>query len=144
MVVEKQSAMMRHLYPIFAKVPNREVTVNEKLQHFKDLVAHLETFEEELKMRGTPYLGGNAPVMADYMIWPYFERIEGLPLIMGDVGDKFVLPTHLENLHIWIKAMRSTEAVKAYGFSPKRMATLTKIYNETDGYDNALKESSGM
>ena len=143
-VVEKQSQMMRYLYPLFAKPPGRVVTDEEKLELFSQLVNHLESFEEELKTRGTSFLGGDQPCMADYMIWPYFERIECLPILLGEKGNDFVLPSQLENIHSWIKAMRMTKPVKAYGFSPARMAKLTKIYNETDGYDNALKESAGL
>ena len=136
--------MMKYLYPIFAKVPGREVTNEEKVELFKNLVEHLKTFEEELASRGTKYLGGDEPCMADYMIWPYFERIEALPILLGELGQNFVLPSGLEALHSWINEMRLTEPVKAYGLSPARMAKITKIHNETGGYDDALKESLGL
>lgn len=143
-VVEKQSQMMKYLYPIFAKVPGRVVTNEEKVEHFKNLVEHLKTFEVELASRGTTYLGGDEPCMADYMIWPYFERIEALPILLGELGQNFVLPSNLGAVKSWMNAMRMTEPVKAYGFSPARMAKITQIHNETGGYDDALKESYGL
>jgi len=143
-VIEKQSQLMTYLYPIFAKIPGRVVTIEEKLERFSKVVDHLKSFEEELNTRATTFLGGDQPCMADYMIWPIFERLEGFPILLGEMGQHFVLPSHLENVHSWIKAMRATEPVKAYGFSPARMAKLTKIYVETDGFDNALEESAGL
>lgn len=35
----------------------------------------LEFLQEELKSRGTKFLGGGHPGYVDYMIWPWFERI---------------------------------------------------------------------
>ena len=135
---------MKYLYPIFARIPGRVVTVEEKSELFGKAVDHLKSFEEELKTRATNLLGGDQPCMADYMIWPIFERIEGFPILMGEMGHNFVLPSNLEHVHLWIKAMRNTEPVKAYAFSPARMAKLTQIYVETDGYDNSLQESAGL
>lgn len=31
--------------------------------------------QNELKGRGTKFLDGNQPGFADYMIWPWFERL---------------------------------------------------------------------
>ena len=57
-VVEKQSRMMKFLYPIFAKLPNRVVSDDEKVDLFKSLVEHLQSFESELRSRGTAFLQG--------------------------------------------------------------------------------------
>lgn len=35
----------------------------------------LDFVQNELKVRGTKFLDGNQPGFADYMIWPWFERI---------------------------------------------------------------------
>lgn len=40
-----------------------------------DLAKGLDTFEAELKKRGTAFFSGKVPGMLDYMIWPWFERI---------------------------------------------------------------------
>jgi glutathione S-transferase len=135
---------MQYLYPIFAKIPGRVVTDEEKLERFSTVVNYLNSFEEELKSRKTSFLGGDQPCMADYMIWPIYERIEGLPILLGSIGQKFVIPSHLENVLEWIKVMRNTEPVKSYGFSPARMAKITEIHHQTDGYDDAMKASEGL
>ncbi|CAD0200898.1 unnamed protein product [Chrysodeixis includens] len=38
----------------------------------------LDFVQNELKARGTKFLGGNQPGFADYMIWPWFERLLAL------------------------------------------------------------------
>ena len=141
-VVEKQCKMMQFLYPIFAKIPNRIVSDDEKLELFKNLIEHLQSFELELKQRGTILLGGNdSPNMADYMIWPFFERIECLPNLLGD---GFAFPSDLKHIVSWMAAMRGTKAVQEYGLSPHRMAKATSIDNESASYDQAMKESAGL
>lgn len=35
----------------------------------------LEFIQDQLKIRGTEFLDGTEPGYADYMIWPWFERI---------------------------------------------------------------------
>lgn len=35
----------------------------------------LDFIQEQLRQRGTPFLGGFEPGYADYMIWPWFERL---------------------------------------------------------------------
>lgn len=46
-----------------------------------DITQHLEEFEEELKIRGTDFFGGEKPGIVDIMIWPWVERSKALPLI---------------------------------------------------------------
>uniref|UniRef100_A0A2A4K3U4 Uncharacterized protein n=1 Tax=Heliothis virescens TaxID=7102 RepID=A0A2A4K3U4_HELVI len=43
----------------------------------------LSFIQEELKQRGTTFLGGEEPGYADYMIWPWFER---LLAVKSDIG----------------------------------------------------------
>ncbi|KAH8379131.1 hypothetical protein KR009_003209 [Drosophila setifemur] len=52
-----------------------------------DLYAGLDIYEEELKLRGTDYFGGESPGMLDYMIWPWCERFGGLKYELGDGVD---------------------------------------------------------
>lgn len=35
----------------------------------------LDFIQEQLKARGTKFLGGDLPGYVDYMIWPWFERV---------------------------------------------------------------------
>jgi glutathione S-transferase len=56
---------------------------------FDTMLENLDLFETELKSRGSKLFGGEKPAMVDYMIWPWFERLEVFG-ILG--GDKFEIP----------------------------------------------------
>ncbi|PZC73707.1 hypothetical protein B5X24_HaOG200235, partial [Helicoverpa armigera] len=45
----------------------------------------LDFIQEQLKQRGTTFLGGEEPGYADYMIWPWFERILALKSDFGKI-----------------------------------------------------------
>lgn len=52
---------------------------------FTSLLNGLDFFELELKNRSSKYFGGStSPGMVDYMIWPFFERIESLKFSVGN------------------------------------------------------------
>lgn len=52
--------------------------------HGEMIMQGLEIFNQELANRGTTYFGGQEPGMLDYMIWPWCERADLLPLVGGD------------------------------------------------------------
>uniref|UniRef100_A0A8C3ILV9 Glutathione-dependent dehydroascorbate reductase n=1 Tax=Chrysemys picta bellii TaxID=8478 RepID=A0A8C3ILV9_CHRPI len=62
-------------------------------------------FGEKLAGRKTVFYGGDSVSMIDYMIWPWFERLEF-----------FQLPDclqHTPKLRQWVEAMKKDPAVKA-------------------------------
>ena len=60
----------------------RRETLEEKEEVLEKFRNGIKYFEDELKSRGTTFFGGQEhPKMLDYMIWPWFERAEILPLI---------------------------------------------------------------
>ena len=67
---------------IFSKTPEER---QELLSKFRDSVKFLE---KELESRGTKFFQeGSQPGMFDYMIWPWFERLEVFPMIHKDLED---------------------------------------------------------
>lgn len=48
------------------------------------LLNGLDSIEDELKIRESTYFGGTTPGMVDYMIWPFYERIESLKNAAGN------------------------------------------------------------
>lgn len=54
----------------------------------KTITDGLDEFEAELKKRNTKFFGGDQPGMLDYMIWPWFERIDSLKY---NADDRFEL-----------------------------------------------------
>ena len=60
----------------------RRETLEEKEEVLEKFRNGIKYFEDELKSRGTTFFGGQEhPKMLDYMIWPWFERAEIVPLI---------------------------------------------------------------
>lgn len=86
-----------------------------RAKHFSDSMDNMKHFEMELKTRGTPYFGGDlAPGWLDYMLWPWYERVNIYGLVyQGEEGLKFD-GTHLPLLCSWIERMREDTAVQEY------------------------------
>ncbi|XP_047517316.1 pyrimidodiazepine synthase-like [Pieris napi] len=68
-LVEMISPMHAFLFKIL-RAPD---TINEDT--IKNYNAVLQLIEDELKQRRTTFLDGTEPGYADYMIWPWFERV---------------------------------------------------------------------
>lgn len=50
----------------------------------KEVFDAIDSFEVELKNRGTTFFGGSSPGMLDFMLWPIYERIGVLRRFLGD------------------------------------------------------------
>lgn len=50
----------------------------------EQLAKALDVYEAVLKERATPYFNGERIGIVDYAIWPWFERLELLPVFHGD------------------------------------------------------------
>ena len=65
----------------FIRLLRRE-TPEEREEVLKKFRVSMKYFEDEIKTRGKRFFGGEeAPGMLDYMIWPWLERADILPLI---------------------------------------------------------------
>lgn len=72
----------------------------------EELDKQLSAFEKELKERNTKFIGGSSPSMADYLIWPWIERLHVMTNhFKTDLG-KFPV------LSAWCAAMSDVPAVK--------------------------------
>lgn len=56
---------------------------------FNEGLTRLDIFENELAKRGTPYFSGKSPGMLDFMIWPWWERVDIIKVLRGE---QFVIP----------------------------------------------------
>ena len=66
-------------------------TSEEREEARLNFIKGMKHLELDLKQRNTKFFNGNdLPGMLDYMIWPWLERIEILPMIFEDV--KALLP----------------------------------------------------
>jgi Glutathione S-transferase, C-terminal domain len=94
-----------------------------------DLNNALDVFEEELKKRGTKFYSGEKPGFVDYMIWPWCERTDAFPFILGN---KFELDkVRYNKLLAWKDAMKEDAAVKAVIVSGENHYKFRKSYLET-------------
>ncbi|KAI9560858.1 hypothetical protein GHT06_011812 [Daphnia sinensis] len=80
----------------------------------------LKFFEEELTKREIKFFGGENPGMADYMIWPWMERLPTLPILSQ--GKFKVELENFPNLAKWINDMKEDSAVKESYISPENHA----------------------
>ena len=65
-------------FPLIYKVVFAD-DVEERVGYVKDLYLSMEGLEKTLKGRNTKFfLGNERPGLVDYMIWPWFERLEGM------------------------------------------------------------------
>lgn len=69
-----------------------------KKEALANFVNGLKPFEDELERRGTPFFGGDKPVMLDYMIWPWIERVPAIKCKLPDLFDYDAAKTENPNL----------------------------------------------
>ncbi|NXU47570.1 GSTO1 transferase, partial [Turnix velox] len=76
--------------------------------------------EEILSKCNTLFYGGDSISMFDYMIWPWFERLE--PFEMKDVLN------HAPKLQRWMEAMKEDPSVKATMTDPQLFKDFIRLY----------------
>ena len=57
------------------------LTPDGRAKHWNESMDNVEAFERELSSRGSAFFAGDQPGWLDYMIWPWFERIDSYSLI---------------------------------------------------------------
>lgn len=69
----------------FANITNAfyKLIIKREVEAKAELTIGFDGLEAELNKRGTPFFGGKEPGMADYMIWPWIERIDMFKYIKG-------------------------------------------------------------
>ena len=104
------------------------------------MIVMVNKLEELLKKNGN-FLFGDRPLAADYLIWPYVERLPG-----GQIGiDKLREAITKEKFPIffaWVDRMLADEAVKATSRTPQQHYDFTKswISGGEHVYDHDGKE----
>ncbi|XP_009873400.1 PREDICTED: glutathione S-transferase omega-1 isoform X2 [Apaloderma vittatum] len=92
----------------------------------------LEHFSKILSKRNTVFYGGDSISMFDYMIWPWFERLEPFQL-----KDSL---SHTPKLQRWMEAMKEDPAVKATMTDPQMFKDYLQLYlkNSPEACDYGL------
>ncbi|KAI7805428.1 glutathione S-transferase omega-1-like [Triplophysa rosa] len=103
MLLENYSKVIPYFYKL-SMTKGEDLSVPEK--EFKEKLSQLN---DTLSKKKTKYFGGDSLTMIDYLIWPWFERIEMM-------GLKHCLD-HTPELKLWIERMYENPSVKATMFS---------------------------
>nr|KAF6456295.1 glutathione S-transferase omega 1 [Rousettus aegyptiacus] len=92
----------------------------------------LELFSKVLTNKKTTFFGGSSLSMTDYLIWPWFERLEALEL--NECVD------HTPKLKLWMAAMREDPTVSALLTDVKTFRGFLDLYllNSTEACDYGL------
>ncbi|XP_048802557.1 glutathione S-transferase omega-1 [Lagopus muta] len=97
-----------------------------------ELAGKFGKFDEILSQRNTVFYGGDSSSLIDYMIWPWFERLEAFQL-------KDAL-THTPKLQCWMEAMKKDPAVKDTITDPQTLKVFHQLYfkNSPEACDYGL------
>ncbi|KAM9477238.1 glutathione S-transferase omega-1-like [Clarias gariepinus] len=106
MLLEEYSKVI----PLFYKIPMTKIKGEDVSALEAELREKLSKMNKVLINKKTKYFGGDSVTMIDYLIWPWFERVEAYQI-------KHCLDGKPE-LNNWISRMQEDPAVKALMFSP--------------------------
>ncbi|XP_003964006.1 glutathione S-transferase omega-1 isoform X1 [Takifugu rubripes] len=130
----QQKMMLEHfskIVPYFYKIVMGKKNGDDVSGLETELKEKLTKLNEDFANKKTKYFGGDSVTMIDYMMWPWFERLE-----------VFGLKSCLDNtpeLAKWTERMREDPAVKATSYSLDTHKAFYKTY--ADGkpdYDYGL------
>uniref|UniRef100_H3D718 Glutathione S-transferase omega n=2 Tax=Tetraodon nigroviridis TaxID=99883 RepID=H3D718_TETNG len=130
----QQKMMLEHfskITPYFYKITMGRKNGDDVSGLEAELKEKMGKLNEDLDKKKTKYFGGDSITMIDYMMWPWFERMEvfGLKCCLDNAPE----------LTKWTERMREDPAVKATSHSPDTHRAFYKTY--TDGkpdYDYGL------
>lgn len=108
----QQRMMLEHfskITPIFYKISMAKKTNADISEVVEDLKVKFGMLNKDLVKKKTKFFGGDYITMIDYMMWPWFERLE-------TCGVKCLLDSTPE-LKQWTTLMEQDPAVKACSYS---------------------------
>ncbi|XP_007938055.1 glutathione S-transferase omega-1 [Orycteropus afer afer] len=133
-----EKARQKMVFELFSKVPpllTSFVTKRGKDDCSglkEELCKEFSKLEEVLTKKKTTFFGGNTLSMIDYLIWPWFERLEALDLTR--------CMDHTPKLHLWMAAMREDPAVSAFHLDVNSYRSFLDLYlqNSPEACDYGL------
>jgi len=87
------------------------------------MITFTNTLEELLKENN--FLFGDSPSAADYLIWPFIERLPGVQLLSEKLKEAFT-SEKFPAFFAWRDRMLADESVKATGRTPQQHADFVK------------------
>lgn len=111
---------------------------------FDRMMRAFTRYEKELASRGQgPFFGGKKVCMADFMLWPWFER---LPVVNAIVPETTITDSNFPRLSSWMRHMYELPAVKKTMFDKEHHAHFLKslMVDKNPDYDYGLVQSSKL
>jgi len=114
----------------------------DRAKHFGECLRNLEHFEAELGLRKTAYFGGEAqPGWLDYMIWPWFERINIYQMVYKGEAQLSYPTTRFPLLTAWMSNVRTDPAVEQYLLDDETHAKFVRtLVSGSPNYDLLLNQ----
>ncbi|XP_044518497.1 glutathione S-transferase omega-1-like isoform X1 [Gracilinanus agilis] len=134
-----EKALQKMNLELLSKIPGLAKDVITAVQNNEhgtpkkeELCNEFNKLEEVLNRQRTTFLGGNSVSMIDYLIWPWFERLE-----------LYEIPNCLDQtpaLKLWVVAMRNDPIVAALLTDVKTFKGFYDLYfqNNPDAFDYGL------
>uniref|UniRef100_A0A672J6L5 Glutathione S-transferase omega n=1 Tax=Salarias fasciatus TaxID=181472 RepID=A0A672J6L5_SALFA len=117
--------------PYFYKIPTGRKNGEDVSGLQAELIENLLKLDGVLTKKKTKFFGGDSLTMIDYMMWPWFERLE--------VFDVTQCLDNAPELKKWIERMLEDQTVKASGHSVDTYKAFYKSYNDgTPNFDYGL------
>ncbi|KAM5322905.1 glutathione S-transferase omega-1 [Glossophaga mutica] len=133
-----EKACQKMVFELFSKVPSligsfvRSKNKEDCSGLKEELRKEFSKLEEVLTTKKTTFFGGGSLSMIDYLIWPWFERLE--PLELNECVD------HTPKLKLWMAAMRKDPTVSALFTDVKTFQGFFNLYlqNSVEACDYGL------
>ncbi|XP_055976619.1 glutathione S-transferase omega-1 [Sorex fumeus] len=133
-----EKARQKMVFELFSKVPPligsivRSKTKEDRIGPKEELQKEFGKLEEVLTNKKTTFFGGSSISMIDYLMWPWFERLEVLEL--NECLD------HSPKLKLWVAAMREDPVVSALLIDPQTLRGFFNLYvqNDPQSFDYGL------
>ncbi|XP_072477770.1 glutathione S-transferase omega-1-like isoform X2 [Notamacropus eugenii] len=134
-----EKALQKMTLELFSKVPSLSKNILIAVRNGEDcttqkaeLCKEFSKLEEVLTRQKTTFFGGNSVSMIDYLIWPWFERLETY-----EIAD---CVAHTPALKLWVAAMKKDPTVEAVLTDVKTYNGFFDLYfqNSPDACDYGL------
>ncbi|XP_020843634.1 glutathione S-transferase omega-1-like [Phascolarctos cinereus] len=134
-----EKALQKMILELFSKIPSLSKDVLIAVRNGEDcttrkaeLCKEFSKLEEVLTRQKTMFLGGNSISMIDYLIWPWFERLESFEI--ADCMD------HTPALKLWVTNMKKDPTVEALLTDVKTYKGFFDLYfqNDPNAFDYGL------
>ncbi|WAR12154.1 SEPIA-like protein, partial [Mya arenaria] len=99
----------------------------EDKEAIENMFSALDEFELDVKKRGTPFLGGDKPMMVDLNVWPHIMRIPHLAYSFNN-PEVEISPDRFPAVTSWINKMEEIPAVQQTNLNKDQYKQFVESY----------------